>query len=87
MRVFNFKSLRVEQKEDGVFKFVGLEDKDILNEIIPDALAFVKNNELNLGAMLCNLNGVDLYILPTMSIREVQEQWKQDYYRLSGLDY
>ena len=87
MKVFIYKSLKVEQTDSGSIEITGLKNKDILNEIIPDALAFVKDNEIKLGARICDLNGVDLYILPTMSTREVQEQWKQDFYRLSGLAY
>ncbi len=87
MRVFKFKSLRVEQKESGEFELTGLKDRDILNEIIPDALTFLKINELSMGATLCDLNGVDLYVLPTMSIREVQEQYLQCHFKLTGIEY
>ncbi len=84
MKVYKYKSLIIEERVNGL-EITGKPNKDILTEIIPDALEYVKKNDLQLGAHLYGLNGVELFVLPNMRLSVLQETWKQDYYKLSGL--
>lgn len=84
MKVYKYKSLIIEERVSGL-EITGRANKDILTEIIPDALEYVKKNDLQFGAHLYGLNGVELFVLPNMRLSELQEIWRQEYFKLSGI--
>ncbi len=84
--IYTYKSLKIEEDTSGLKTIYGLRGKDIISEVIPDAVEFI-NRECRLGAILKNLNGVDFFVRPNESVLALVEKWKYENFRVSGLEF
>ena len=84
--VYTYKSLKIEDDASGLKTIYGLKGKDIISEIIPDAVEFI-NRECRRGAFLKDLNGVDFFVRPNESVLDLVEKWKYENFRVSGLEF
>ena len=66
MIIDRYKSIIVDENKSGDITLLPKHNSDIMTEIIPDALEYVKNHcfKFKKGTYLSGLNGVDIEIFP-----------------------
>lgn len=87
MQVYTYKSLKIIEFSNGEKEISGLSGRDIISEVIPDAVEFVKVSESEGGVKLSNLNGIDLYVFPFSIPNKLVNEWMEEKFRLSGIDF
>lgn len=87
MIIDKFKSIIVDENRSGDITLFPKRNADIMTEIIPDALEYVKGNcvKFKKGAFLTGLNGVDIEIFPNSNLNSLISYWKDEYYLQSGI--
>ncbi len=87
MIVDKYKTIMVNENKNGETRLYPNTNADIISEIIPDALEYVRNHSLKFenGTYLCGLNGVDIEIFPSSNLNVLINDWKEEYYCESGI--
>lgn len=84
MRVITYKSIKIVKLDDGKIVISGLKGKDILKDVIPDAVNYVKNDYGKRAEL--HLNGLTFFVDVDTSLKELTEQWKYEHFRFSGIE-
>lgn len=85
MKTYVYKSLMIYEYPSGLKEIRGQKNKDIITEVIPDAVNYI-NNKCRIGAILKDLKGVDLFVYPNESVIAIIEKWKQEHFRNTGIE-
>lgn len=87
MIIDQYKSILVNENKRGEVYLYPRTNSDIINQIIPDALEYVKNHNSKFkdGINLCGLNGVDMKIYPNSTLEALLKDWGEEYFLLSGI--
>lgn len=87
MIIDKYKSIIVDENKSGDITLLPKHNSDIMTEIIPDALEYVKNHcfKFKKGTYLSGLNGVDIEIFPDSNLNNLIDYWKEEYYSESGI--
>ena len=81
----NYKSLTVREDKGGERRLYPRAGYDIIDNIIPNALEYVRALNYPYGMWLCGLNGVDILVRPNAKAKTLVEEWKDAFYHNSGL--
>ncbi len=87
MVIDQYKSILISKNKQGEISLYPKSNADIINQIIPDALEYVKNHNFKFrdGVYLCRLNGVDIEIFPNSNLKNLIFDWKENYFSESGI--